>query len=144
MYLERLEEIRLPGTVLGLLIDIDHFEQINDRCGHLVGDQVLRAIAEEVQNAASPCNLPCRLGGDEFALLSQVTGVEELAARASQIVSAVRALRFPACNDGLCISVSMGANLCTTESDWAVWYSDADCLLYGVKAHGGDDYRSSS
>ena len=145
MYLERLEEIRLPGTVPGLLlIDIDRFKQINDRCGHLVGDQVLRAIAEEVQNAASPCDLPCRLGGDEFALLSQVTGAEELAARASQIVSAVRALRFPACNDGLSISVSIGANLCTAESDWAVWYSDADCLLYEVKGQGGDGHRSSS
>lgn len=145
MYLERLEETRLPGTVLGLLlIDIDRFKQINDRCGHLVGDQVLRAIAEEVLNAASPCDLPCRLGGDEFALLSQVTGTEELGARASQIVSAVRALRFPACNDGLSISVSIGANLCTQGNDWAIWYSEADCLLYEVKGQGGDGHRSPS
>ena len=54
MFLERLGEHRLPGTVLALLlVDLDRFKQINDRCGHLVGDQVLRAIAEEVQNAAS-------------------------------------------------------------------------------------------
>ncbi len=144
MYLERLEAIRLPGTRLGLLlIDIDRFKQINDRCGHLVGDQVLRAIAEEVQNAASPCDLPCRLGGDEFALLSQVTGEEELSARASQVVSAVRALRFPNCSDGLSVSVSIGAGLCTPDSDWAVWYSEADCLLYEVKGQGGDGHRSS-
>ena len=144
MFLERIEEIRLPGTVLGLLlIDIDRFKQINDRCGHLVGDQVLRAIAEEVQNAASPCDLPCRLGGDEFALLSQVTGAEELAARASQIVAAVRALRFPTSGESLSVSVSIGANLCTNGNDWAVWYSDADCLLYEVKGQGGDGHRAS-
>ncbi len=143
MYLERLDETRLPGTVLGLLlIDIDRFKQINDRCGHLVGDQVLRAIAEEVQNAASPCDLPCRLGGDEFALLSQVTGAEELHARASQIVSAVRSLRFPIAADSLSVSVSIGAQLCTRENDWAVWYSDADCLLYEVKGQGGDGFRA--
>ncbi len=141
MFLERLGETRLPGTQLGLmLIDIDRFKQINDRCGHLVGDQVLRAIAEEVQGAASACDLPSRLGGDEFALLAQVTGAEELAARASQIVSAVRGLRFPTC-EGLTVSVSIGAHLCVEETDWAIWYSDADCLLYEVKGQGGDGMR---
>ncbi|MGB0132427.1 diguanylate cyclase [Dokdonella sp.] len=142
MFLEHLAEARLEGTELGLLlIDIDRFKQINDRCGHLVGDQVLRAIAEEVQAAASPCDLPCRLGGDEFALLTQVTGGEELSARATQIVNAVRGLRFPT-SDGLKVTVSIGAQLCAETTDWAVWYSDTDCLLYEVKGRGGDGHRS--
>ncbi|HET9032152.1 MAG TPA: GGDEF domain-containing protein [Dokdonella sp.] len=141
MYLEQLAHSRLQGTELGLLlIDIDRFKQINDRCGHLVGDQVLRAIGEEVQNAASPCDLPCRLGGDEFALLTQVTGEEELESRATQVVNAVRALRFPGC-DALKVSVSIGARLCEETSDWAVWYSETDCMLYEVKGRGGDGYR---
>ena len=140
-FLDQLENNRLQGTELGLLlIDIDRFKQINDRCGHLVGDQVLRAIAEEVQSTASPCDLPCRLGGDEFALLTQVTGDEELVARAVQIISAVRALRFAGC-DGLKISVSVGAKLCEATTDWAIWYSETDCLLYDVKGRGGDGYR---
>lgn len=141
MFLEQLGSSRLQDTELGLLlIDIDRFKQINDRCGHLIGDQVLRAIAEEVQGAASPCDLPCRLGGDEFALLTQVSGAEELISRATQIVNAVRALRFPGC-DGLNVSVSIGAQLCEESSDWAIWYSDTDCLLYEVKGRGGDGYR---
>ena len=142
MYLEQLPKTRLPGTELGLLlIDIDRFKQINDRCGHLVGDQVLRAIAEEVQGAASPCDLPCRLGGDEFALLTQVTGSEELTSRAEQVVNAVRALRFPVCSE-LQISVSIGAQLCEEKTDWAIWYSETDCLLYNVKGRGGDGFRT--
>ena len=143
MFLERLDEQRLPGTVLGLLlVDLDRFKQINDHCGHLIGDQVLRAIAEEVQNAASPCDLPCRLGGDEFALLMQITGVEELRARATQIISAVRALRFSgAGEEALSVAVSIGGSLCASASDWAVWYSDADCALYQAKGVGGDGYR---
>ena len=143
MFLEHLDEQRLPGTVLGLLlVDLDRFKQINDHCGHLVGDQVLRAIAEEVQSAASPCDLPCRLGGDEFALLMQVTGIEELRARAMQIIGSVRMLRFPACGDGpLSVAVSVGGSLCVPGSDWAVWYSDADCALYEAKGIGGDGYR---
>ena len=143
MFLERLHEQRLPGTVLALLlVDLDRFKQINDHCGHLIGDQVLRAIAEEVQNAASPCDLPCRLGGDEFALLMQVTGIEELRARATQIIGAVRALRFPACGEEmLLVAVSVGGSLCAPGADWAVWYSDADCALYEAKGIGGDGYR---
>lgn len=141
MFLEHLDEQRLPGTVLGLLlIDLDRFKQINDRCGHLVGDQVLRAIAEEVQNTASPSDVPCRLGGDEFALLMQVTGDEELRARATQIIAAVHSLRFAACSDGLRVTVSIGGSLCADGVDWAVWYSDADSALYEAKGRGGDGF----
>ena len=143
MYLERLSELRLPGTVLGLLlIDLDRFKQINDRCGHLVGDQVLRAIAEEAQDAASSTDLPCRLGGDEFALLMQVTGEEELCARATQIIHAVQSLRFPGCKNrgDLNVSVSIGGAICADGGEWAVWYSDADTALYEVKGRGGDSF----
>ena len=129
-------------TVIALLlVDLDRFKQINDRCGHLVGDQVLRAIAEEVQNAASSVDVPCRLGGDEFALLMQVTGEEELRARATQIISSVRALRFPGTKDRLSVSVSIGGSMCGEQSDWAVWYSDADAALYEAKGRGGDGYH---
>lgn len=142
MYLERLPELRLPGTVLALLlVDLDRFKQINDFSGHLVGDQVLRAIAEEVQNAASSTDLPCRLGGDEFALLMQVTGEEELRARATQIIAAVHALRFPGSNDRVVVTVSIGGGLCMDGVDWAVWYSDADAALYEAKGRGGDGFE---
>ncbi|WP_300615626.1 GGDEF domain-containing protein [Dokdonella sp.] len=141
-YLERLHEQRLPDTVLGLLlVDLDRFKQINDRCGHVVGDQVLRAIAEEVQGAASSIDVPCRLGGDEFALLMQVTGEEELRARATQIIAGVNALRFPGFGSGLEVTVSIGGSVCEDGVDWAVWYSDADSALYRTKGRGGDGYE---
>lgn len=139
MFLEQFEEHRLPDTQMGLLlIDLDHFKQINDRCGHLVGDHVLRAVAEEVQDAALPCDLPCRLGGDEFALITQVTSAEELQARARQIGAGVRSLRLPGCGD---ITVSIGGTLCPSDTEWATWYSHADVALYEVKGAGGDDWR---
>lgn len=142
MFLEQLPKTRSRGTELGLLlIDIDRFKQINDRCGHRVGDQVLRAIADEILSAASPGDLSCRLGGDEFALLTQVTGAQDLASRATQIISAVRGLRLPGC-DGLRISVSIGARLYEETTAWAIWYRETDGLLYEVKGRGGDGYRS--
>jgi len=138
-FLDQLEEQRLPGTVLALLlVDLDRFKLINDRHGHLVGDQVLRAIAEEVQNAASIADMPCRIGGDEFALLMQVTGEDELIARATQVVHGVRALRFPTGNGELSVTVSVGGGLCAADSDWATWYSDIDAVLYQAKGRGGD------
>lgn len=138
-FLEQVEQQRIPGSVLALLlVDIDRFKQINDRHGHLVGDQVLCAIASEVQNAAAVADLPCRLGGDEFALLMQVSGQDELIARATQIVHAVRALRLAGASSELMVSASIGGTLCDPRSSWATWYSQADAALYQAKGRGGD------
>lgn len=140
MFLERLPDCRVPGTVLGmLLVDVDRFKQINDHSGHLVGDQVLRAIAEEVQGVCASIDLPARLGGDEFAAIMHVTDEQELRARATQIIAAVRALCLPACSDR--VSVSIGGSLCEEGADWAIWYSDTDAALYEAKGRGGDGYH---
>lgn len=140
-YLEHLSQQRFPGTVLGLLlVDLDHFKQINDRRGHVIGDQVLRAVADEMQDASSSLDLPCRIGGDEFALLMQISGEEELCARATQIQAGVNTLRFAGADD-LCTSVSIGGCLCDERTDWAVWYSIADAALYRAKGRGGDSYE---
>jgi diguanylate cyclase len=52
-----------------LLVDIDHFREINDTLGHAAGDEVLAATAARLRDAAGPAELVARLGGDEFALL---------------------------------------------------------------------------
>ncbi len=141
-FLENLAEHRVEGTVLALLlIDLDQFKAINDQCGHLVGDEVLRAVADEVSRVAAACDLPCRLGGDEFALLAQVADAADLQARAQQIVAAVRALRLPALQPALSIAVSVGGSLCADDADWSVWYSLADDSLYRAKGDGGNNWH---
>ena len=138
-YLEGAAEIRDRHRHIGLLlIDIDHFKQINDQYGHLVGDEVLRAIGAEIQDAAGVTDLPCRLGGDEFALLTQVQDQHELTERALRIAEGVRQLRFPQTAAQLVVSVSVGGGLCRDDGEWSVWYSEADCALYHVKGSGGD------
>jgi diguanylate cyclase (GGDEF)-like protein len=137
--LEKAPEMRDRHRRFGLLlIDIDHFKQINDTSGHLTGDEVLRAIAAEIQDAAGATDLPCRLGGDEFALLTQVHDQRELAERALRIAEGVRRLRFPQSAPDLTVSVSVGGGLCREDGEWSVWYSEADCALYHVKGSGGD------
>jgi diguanylate cyclase (GGDEF)-like protein len=57
------------GGAALLFIDADQFKQINDRCGHAAGDQVLRKVAGVIRGAIGPDDLACRLGGEEFAIL---------------------------------------------------------------------------
>ncbi|HEX7370555.1 MAG TPA: GGDEF domain-containing protein [Rhodanobacteraceae bacterium] len=138
-YLENAIDVRDRHRQFGLLlIDVDHFKKINDENGHLVGDEVLRAIASEIQDAAGVIDLPCRLGGDEFALLAQVTEPRELTERALRVAESVRQLRFPRNAPDLTVSVSVGGGLCRDDDEWSVWYSEADCALYHVKGSGGD------
>lgn len=56
-----------PGTLA--LLDLDHFKSINDSFGHLVGDRVLKAVAEELIGASRESDAACRIGGEEFALV---------------------------------------------------------------------------
>lgn len=139
LFLENMAELRERHCHLGLLlIDVDRLRQINDHSGHLVGDEVLRAIASEIRIAAGATDLPCRLGGDEFALLAQVRDQHELAGCALRIAEAVRRLRFSKIAPELAASVSVGGGLCHEDGAWSRWYSEADFALRHVKDSGGD------
>ena len=138
-WLDGLDARREPGRRVGLLlVDLDRFKQVNDIGGHLAGDGVLRAVAQEIQSAAGPTDLPCRLGGDEFALLAHVRDLADLEARARQIVAGVRALRFAGKDGPFGATVSVGGSLCAADAGWSAWYSEADSLLYEAKGAGGD------
>lgn len=67
------------GTRSLLLIDIDHFKSLNDRFGHLVGDQCLRQVAEALQGVCRPGgSMVSRYGGEEFAVLTSNMASEEV------------------------------------------------------------------
>ena len=73
-----------------LLVDIDHFKSLNDRFGHLVGDQCLRQVAETLQGVSAACDsLVSRYGGEEFAILVSNLGVEDVRLFAERVREAV-------------------------------------------------------
>lgn len=85
--IERLEEARSRGDVQfgALFADIDHFKNVNDIWGHLVGDKVLTMIAATIKNVVRPMDRVCRWGGEEFLVLVVNTSPEELASLAERL-----------------------------------------------------------
>lgn len=87
------EELRLTfrracrrGTVLGLIfLDLDDFKGLNDRFGHLFGDQVLKDTATSLFNAVRPSDVVARYGGDEFCVVVENTSRESLRAMAERL-----------------------------------------------------------
>lgn len=91
-----LERARRNDMTVGLLmIDLDHFSQVNDEFGHGVGDQALRAVAEAMSEEVRSSDLCGRLGGEEFVILLTDTGITRAVAVADRICQRVRTLRVP-------------------------------------------------
>jgi diguanylate cyclase (GGDEF)-like protein len=77
-----------------LMIDVDHFKQINDRCGHMAGDEVLRQVAQCVEGEVRGSDVSARFGGEEFVILLPATNLEAGRVLAERIRSAVSAEPF--------------------------------------------------
>jgi len=145
-----LARARRAGRPLSvLLVDIDHFKQVNDRHGHLFGDTVLVAVADALRAATRPWDLVGRFGGEEFVVLLvdvDLRTAAEIAERIRRQVAATRCpLDGPAASrsyggDGdlgqVGVTVSVGAAACEPPASLASALEAADAALYRAKAAG--------
>lgn len=137
--LEQMNDLEMSGKPWMLLvIDVDHFKQLNDTYGHLVGDAALRHIGQTLERISPPEGFVGRYGGEEFLLVVEgSTGVEEVA---EKIVETVRHTTFECQGKVIPMTVSIGATIAELEPSMAV-FERADEALYAAKRNGRDQVR---
>ncbi|WP_321339461.1 diguanylate cyclase [Breoghania sp.] len=137
--IERSERYGARSSIL--IIDADHFKQVNDRCGHQAGDGVLKEIACRLTATLREVDRIGRLGGEEFIVVLPDTGIAGAVQTAERLRKAIETLRVPARDarhpDGyLRVTVSIGvAEFRAGESSEGI-YARADTCLYAAKAAG--------
>jgi diguanylate cyclase (GGDEF)-like protein len=120
-----------------LMLDLDHFKDINDKFGHPVGDQALAGVGAALRSAIRAGDLAARNGGEEFAVLLPATGADGAVAVAEKIRAAIADISLPA--NGLHLTASVGIATypehgTSTESLERL----ADAALYVAKRSGRD------
>jgi diguanylate cyclase (GGDEF)-like protein len=78
-----------------IMIDVDHFKEINDNYGHLLGDEILKRISEIIKNEVRTIDLFARYGGDEFMILSPETNIDEAINLAKRLKNLLEKEKFP-------------------------------------------------
>ena len=123
-----------------LMVDLDHFKQVNDSFGHLCGDRVLKEVAAMLQRHLRSIDLLGRLGGEEFAIFLPNTDAAAAQEVAERVRQAVQEGNVSAeCAMGLVITISVGLFLheCSdTLPDLSACLARADAALYAAKAAG--------
>lgn len=132
--------LRQSTTLSMLMIDLDHFKQINDRFGHEAGDVVLRKTAKVINAIVRKHDLAGRLGGEEFAVCLNGANLETAAAIAGRIREQVAALRFDDL-PGLRCATSVGIAELTRGEDLDGLLKRADEALYVAKQQGRDQVQ---
>jgi diguanylate cyclase (GGDEF)-like protein len=123
------------GTAALMLLDVDHFKEVNDTLGHDAGDRVLVEVAGRLREAAGDA-LVARLGGDEFAVL--FTGLRGHAAASERARRVLASLRQPMDLDGVLISLHTSAGLAVAgeATDPVELLRRADVAMYQSKDSG--------
>lgn len=120
-----------------LLLDLDHFKEINDNLGHPVGDQLLQAVAQRISGVIRSSDLLARLGGDEFALLQRdISSASEAPVLAAKVIAAVDEM-FVIDGNTIHTSVSIGIIIPDSNTmDGTRLMSFADVAMYKAKEAG--------
>lgn len=134
--LTRSRRYQLPLVVL--MLDLDHFKNVNDSYGHPTGDVVLKRFVQTVKGVLRESDLIGRIGGEEFAVLLPNTTPEGGCALANRIIDAVRANPMVFEQQTIAYTVSIGASYLTQQSSFGVMLAESDAALYRAKKSGRD------
>ncbi|HJO36620.1 MAG: diguanylate cyclase [Pseudomonadota bacterium] len=132
----------LGGQTLALLmVDLDHFKQINDEHGHLAGDRVLIATADAINRCfMRKEDFISRYGGEEFAILLMVAEADDVPRLAEQLLVRLRRLE-PAGAEEVGVTASIGHTCLQPDDSAEDFIGRADAALYLAKSQGRDCHR---
>jgi diguanylate cyclase (GGDEF)-like protein len=140
-FFEQAESARLLATRLNkpialMMLDIDHFKQLNDRFGHASGDEALVLFADTARGALRDHDIMGRLGGEEFALALPGTDLDGALQAAERLRIAVNQAPLITSGSGYMMTVSVGVVLVEPGEALTAALARADHALYAAKAGG--------
>mgnify|MGYP003595410487 CR=1 FL=1 len=123
-----------------LVLDIDHFKQVNDTLGHQLGDKTLKILARTLKATVRSSDLVGRLGGDEFCVYLYHVPSYEFVSQLCQRIN--RAITEASCVNelGCAITVSIGGTMVHADDDMDAIYARADKGLYDAKHKGRNTF----
>jgi len=147
LFLDRLDQSikhaeRYKRHVAILFMDLDHFKQINDSLGHLIGDQVLVHVANLLQNQLRDVDTISRLGGDEFCLMVDYLDDVQIVSNIAEKL--VKMLQLPIYIDEHELYVTCSIGISVYPSDGAtpeMLLRNADAAMYKAKHEGRNNYN---
>jgi diguanylate cyclase (GGDEF)-like protein len=128
--------LRLRKPIALLMLDIDHFKQLNDSYGHACGDEALKVFADTARGVLREHDLMGRLGGEEFALALPGTSLEGAIEAAERLRTAVTAAPVFGCAAGYRMTVSIGVVMIDGGEELTAALARADHALYAAKSGG--------
>ena len=139
---EVIRALRTDAPLSLLLVDVDHFKQVNDSHGHLIGDEVLRALAAELRQQVRESDVVGRFGGEEFTVLLPRTDGDGACRIAERLRTSAGLLTVAAADARISVTVSIGvAVLGQHGSDLFELLAAADLALYRAKDAGRNQVR---
>ncbi len=139
--IQRAQRYHSPLSLI--MLDVDHFKQVNDRYGHLAGDDALKAVVQACIAQVRQADWVGRFGGEEFVILLPETSLEGALATAQRLCTAVETLRFPGRDESMCITISVGVAERTPEmTQVEQLLNAADEALYRAKSKGRNRFSA--
>jgi len=134
---KEVERARRYGSRLSLImLDIDHFKQINDKYGHQVGDTVLRKLAEVLKTNTRKTDLVARYGGEEFIIMLTETPIEGAEGVADRIKTALEKVKVSSLDGEVQFTASFGLSCYMLGDNVNSLISRSDQALYAAKNNG--------
>ncbi|WP_051986737.1 GGDEF domain-containing protein [Pseudidiomarina atlantica] len=140
--LSRWQRYQRPASVI--IIDLDHFKPLNDKYGHLFGDQILKQVAKRLRAVLRKNDDIFRVGGEEFLILLPETNEDAAMVVAHKLRDLIAEQPFKGKQHEVTVTISLGVAQVAAKQSWAEWLNAADQALLKAKREGRNRVCSAS